>query len=61
MPTQPEITNMALFCDFENIALGGGRIVVTADAKGASVAGLPDGIELVTEPRAPLTAATSDD
>ena len=22
MPTQPEITNMALFCDFENIALG---------------------------------------
>jgi uncharacterized protein (TIGR00288 family) len=22
MPTQPEVTNMALFCDFENIALG---------------------------------------
>jgi uncharacterized protein (TIGR00288 family) len=30
MPTQPEITNMALFCDFENIALG------VRDAKYAS-------------------------
>ena len=30
MPTQPEITNMALFCDFENVALG------VRDAKYAS-------------------------
>ena len=22
MPTSPEVTNMALFCDFENVALG---------------------------------------
>lgn len=43
----------------DNIALGGGRVNVVIDTKGTSVDGLPEAIELVTEPRQPLTAATS--
>jgi len=43
----------------DNIALGGGRMSVVVDDQGVRVHGLPDGIELVQEPRAPLTAATA--
>ncbi len=41
-----------------NISLGGGRVNVSVTEKGTVVDGLPDGIELVSEPRRPLTAAT---
>jgi len=43
----------------ENIALCGQRVSVTIDAAGVRVDGLPEGIELVEEPRQPLTAATA--
>jgi glycogen debranching enzyme len=42
----------------DNIALGGARFSVSVDEAGVTVDGLPDGIELVQEPRQPLTAAT---
>jgi glycogen debranching enzyme len=41
-----------------NINLGGARVNVSVTEKGAEVEGLPDGIELVTEPRNPMTAQT---
>ncbi|HUR77417.1 MAG TPA: glycogen debranching N-terminal domain-containing protein [Acidimicrobiales bacterium] len=41
-----------------NINLGGGRVDVSVTEKGTIVEGLPDGIELVTEPRNPITAQT---
>ncbi|HVV36231.1 MAG TPA: glycogen debranching N-terminal domain-containing protein [Acidimicrobiales bacterium] len=41
-----------------NINLGGGRVTVLVTEKGTEVEGLPDGIELVTEPRDPMTAQT---
>jgi glycogen debranching enzyme len=41
-----------------NINLGGSRVDVSITEKGTTVEGLPDGIELVTEPRNPLTAQT---
>ncbi len=41
-----------------NISLGGGRVDVSVTEKGTVVDGLPDGLELVTEPRNPMTAAT---
>lgn len=41
-----------------NIALGGGRLSVSVDEKGVKVSGVPDGIEVVGEPRQPLTAQT---
>ncbi len=41
-----------------NIALGGGRLSVSVDEKGVKVSGVPDGIEVVDEPRQPLTAQT---
>jgi glycogen debranching enzyme len=44
-----------------NINLGGGRVEVTVTEKGTEVEGLPDGIELVTEPRNPMTAQTPTD
>ncbi|MEY2467668.1 MAG: hypothetical protein QOF21_366 [Actinomycetota bacterium] len=43
----------------DNIALGGSRVTVVVDEKGVSVEGLPEGLELVTKPRDPLTAATT--
>ncbi len=42
----------------DNIALGGGRVSVIVDEKGVKVEGVPDGIEVVYEPRRPLTAQT---
>jgi glycogen debranching enzyme len=44
----------------DNIALGGGRFSVAVTDSGMSVTGLPEGIELVREPRQPLTAATAE-
>jgi hypothetical protein len=41
-----------------NINLGGGRVNVSVTEKGAEVEGMPEGIELVTEPRNPMTAQT---
>ncbi|MEY2474096.1 MAG: hypothetical protein QOK28_3425 [Actinomycetota bacterium] len=41
-----------------NINLGGGRVNVSVTEKGTTVEGLPAGIELVTEPRNPMTAQT---
>lgn len=41
-----------------NIALGGGRVSVVVDEKGVKVEGVPAGIDVVYEPRNPLTAQT---
>jgi hypothetical protein len=41
-----------------NIALGGGRVSVVVDHEGVKVQGVPEGIEVVSVPRQPLTAQT---
>ena len=43
-----------------NIALGGGRVNVSVHDGDVKVEGLPSGIELVTEPRNPLTASADE-
>jgi hypothetical protein len=41
----------------DNVPLGGGRVAVDVTNRGvARVAGLPDGLELITEPRPPLSS-----
>jgi glycogen debranching enzyme len=41
----------------DNLALGGARVSLDIDGSAITrVAGLPDGLELITEPRSPLTA-----
>ena len=42
----------------DNIALGDGRVSVIVDDEGVKVEGVPDGIDVVYEPRNPLTAQT---
>ncbi|MDP9452774.1 MAG: amylo-alpha-1,6-glucosidase [Actinomycetota bacterium] len=39
-----------------HIPLGGGRVAVSVDGEDVSVEGLPPGVELVSEPRQPLSA-----
>ncbi|MBW3580424.1 MAG: amylo-alpha-1,6-glucosidase, partial [Actinobacteria bacterium] len=43
-----------------HVPLGGGRLVVDVDGDDVSVEGLPPGIELVREPRQPLSAEASE-
>ena len=43
----------------DNIAIGGARVSVSVDESGATVDGLPVGVDLVTEPRQPLTASAA--
>lgn len=43
-----------------HIPLGGGRLVVDVDGDDVSIEGLPPGIELVREPRQPLSAEVSE-
>lgn len=43
--------------ELDNVPLGGGRVSVDVTNRGiARVAGLPDGLELITEPRPPLSS-----
>ncbi len=42
----------------DNLPVGGSRVTINVGDAGVSVTGLPDSVELVSQPRQPMTAAT---
>lgn len=56
---EPAVPDRYLPLRIESLRLAGATVTVDARRDGWSLSGLPDGIELVREPRHPLTAVTS--
>jgi len=51
----PILPERYLPLSLSNIVIGGARVSLRVDATGVDVVGLPDGVQLITEARTPLT------